>query len=112
MKSSDVILGRRLSLLVVVGGAALALLVQGCQATAAAAPEAVAMTSEELRTTCADGPVTRGIDVSKWQGTINWDQVAGSGVRFAFIRVSDGARVRDMMFSRCLLYTSPSPRDS
>lgn len=74
----------------------------GCQPSASGlgAAEPVAATSEYLRTTCADGPVTRGIDVSKWQGTINWDQVSGSGVRFAFIRVSDGARYRDSFFSR------------
>lgn len=28
-----------------------------------------------------------GIDVSRYQGTINWDQVAASGVQFAMIRV-------------------------
>ena len=31
--------------------------------------------------------VTIGIDVSKFQGTINWSQVAASGVDFAMIRV-------------------------
>lgn len=31
--------------------------------------------------------ITRGIDVSSWQGTINWAQVAKSNVDFAFIRV-------------------------
>ncbi|NOY90788.1 MAG: hypothetical protein GXP55_06210 [Deltaproteobacteria bacterium] len=39
---------------------------------------------------CADGPTLRGIDVSHWQGTIDWDAVAADGVTFAFIRVSDG----------------------
>ena len=28
-----------------------------------------------------------GIDVSKWQGYIDWNQVAASGVKFAFVRV-------------------------
>lgn len=31
--------------------------------------------------------VTYGIDVSRFQGTINWEQVAGSGIDFAMIRV-------------------------
>ena len=31
--------------------------------------------------------VTFGIDVAKYQGTIDWEQVAGSGVDFAMIRV-------------------------
>ena len=40
----------------------------------------------------------RGIDVSKWQGTIRWRQVARAGVEFAFIRVSDGVDNPDPMF--------------
>lgn len=31
--------------------------------------------------------VTYGIDVSRFQGTINWEQVAGTGIDFAMIRV-------------------------
>ncbi|WP_029233732.1 GH25 family lysozyme [Butyrivibrio sp. VCB2006] len=31
--------------------------------------------------------VTYGIDVSRFQGTINWEQVAGSGIDFAMVRV-------------------------
>ena len=37
------------------------------------------------------GGVYRGIDVSKWQGTIRWDQVAASGVDYAMIRSSYGS---------------------
>lgn len=33
------------------------------------------------------GEVSYGIDVAKWQGTIDWQQVADSGVEFAIIRV-------------------------
>lgn len=47
---------------------------------------------------CADGPVTEGIDVSKWQGDINWPKVAGAGIKFAFIRVSDGLGYPDGKF--------------
>ncbi len=32
----------------------------------------------------------RGIDVSRFQGTIDWAQVAGSGIRFAFVQASRG----------------------
>jgi lysozyme len=37
---------------------------------------------------CADGPTLYGIDVSRFQGTINWSQVAGHGVKYAWIQVS------------------------
>ncbi len=33
------------------------------------------------------GEVSYGIDVAKWQGTIDWQQAADSGVEFAIIRV-------------------------
>ena len=31
-----------------------------------------------------------GIDVSHWQGTIDWSAVAGSGIRFAFVKATEG----------------------
>ena len=36
------------------------------------------------------GAITRGIDVSEWQGNINWTQVKESGIDFAFVRISYG----------------------
>ena len=48
---------------------------------------------------CADGATTKGIDVSKWQGTINWPAVKQGGVAFAFIRLSDGANYKDPKFA-------------
>lgn len=46
-----------------------------------------------------------GIDISKWQGTINWKKVKKSGVKFAFIRIgyrgSDTAQITlDRFFER------------
>lgn len=48
---------------------------------------------------CPDGATTYGIDVSKWQGHINWSQVAGDGVKYAFIRVSHGLNIIDERFA-------------
>lgn len=53
----------------------------------------------ELHQACATGPTTRGIDVSAWQGAIDWNRVAASGVRFSFIRVSDGTHSIDSRFT-------------
>lgn len=36
------------------------------------------------------GAITRGIDVSEWQGTINWTKIKKAGIDFAFVRVSYG----------------------
>ena len=35
----------------------------------------------------------RGIDVSKWQGNIDWKRVKNSGIEFAMIRVGYGSRL-------------------
>ncbi len=42
--------------------------------------------------------VETGIDVSKWQGAINWQEVAQSGVKFAFIRVGSTKKGIDEYF--------------
>lgn len=62
-------------------------------------PDDEGVVSAPLRV-CAAGPTTEGIDVSHWQGTIDWDDVAASGVRFAFVRVSDGLEYPDAEFDR------------
>lgn len=45
------------------------------------------------------GAITRGIDVSEWQGTINWTKVKNSGVDFAFIRVAYGTGYLDKQYA-------------
>jgi lysozyme len=52
------------------------------------------------RRTCPNGPTTQGIDVSYYQGNIDWARVKGSGIEFAFIRLSDGSRFRDPKFQQ------------
>jgi lysozyme len=39
---------------------------------------------------CPGGPTVPGIDVSEWQGSIDWGAVAGSGLTFAISRINDG----------------------
>ncbi|OPJ60225.1 GH25 family lysozyme [Clostridium oryzae] len=41
----------------------------------------------------------KGIDVSKWQGTIKWSSVKSAGIKFAMIRSSYGSSSVDPMFS-------------
>ena len=45
------------------------------------------ITLEEAKNKYLKNDVTIGIDVSKWQGNIDWDKVKESGVTFAFIRL-------------------------
>lgn len=49
---------------------------------------------------CADDQTVDGIDVSYYQGNIDWNQVKNSGVEFAFIRVSDGLSFVDPKFEQ------------
>jgi len=46
--------------------------------------------AEDAVTVCPGGSVVQGIDVSEFQGSINWTAVKNAGIKFAFIRVSDG----------------------
>jgi GH25 family lysozyme M1 (1,4-beta-N-acetylmuramidase) len=49
---------------------------------------------------CKPAATVKGIDVSYYQETIDWAQVASDGVQFAFIRVSDGVGFLDPKFAR------------
>jgi GH25 family lysozyme M1 (1,4-beta-N-acetylmuramidase) len=44
------------------------------------------------------GPTLPGIDVSHWQGTIDWERVAEKGKRFAFLKATDGHEFLDSTF--------------
>ena len=41
---------------------------------------------------------TMGIDVSEFQNTIDWNQVQSAGVKFAYIRATDGTTIQDADF--------------
>ncbi len=59
----------------------------------------VGSTDEEAMTAkCAGGSTVKGIDVSYYQGAIDWGRVKNDGVKFAFIRVSDGLGYHDSRF--------------
>jgi lysozyme len=51
-------------------------------------------------TTPSSSVQVRGIDVSHYQGTVNWPQVAGAGVAFAFVKATEGITTVDPMFNQ------------
>jgi lysozyme len=61
--------------------------------------ECVSKGSEAL-SVCAKGATLKGVDVSVYQGTVNWSQVKSSGRAFAFARTSDGLNHPDTKFSQ------------
>lgn len=50
----------------------------------------VIKTQQKANSLFSNGAI-KGIDVSKWQGSINWPHVASDGVKYAFIRSNYGA---------------------
>jgi len=40
-----------------------------------------------------------GIDVSHWQGSINWTSVRNAGIRFAYIKATEGTSYKDPNFN-------------
>jgi lysozyme len=64
-----------------------------------AAYVAPSLTGRE-KTPLLDGYTVHGIDVSSYQGSIDWEEVARHRVRFAFIKASEGVSLRDKRFGR------------
>jgi lysozyme len=75
---------------------AFALAVFGCAETAAPSPELSDL--DQSVTACGTGPTVKGMDVSYYQGTIDWAKVKADGVQYAIIRVSDGLNTPDTKF--------------
>ncbi|MFT3771468.1 MAG: GH25 family lysozyme [Minicystis sp.] len=55
-------------------------------------------TEDEVRV-CAAGTTLKGLDVSVYQGKVDWAKVKASGRSFAFARVSDGTSHLDTQFA-------------
>jgi GH25 family lysozyme M1 (1,4-beta-N-acetylmuramidase) len=50
-------------------------------------------------TSALPSPKVKGIDVSRFQGVINWRKVRASGVQFAYIKATQGVGYRDPTFN-------------
>jgi lysozyme len=74
-----------------------ALLLGSCSG-GAPAPEAVGHSAAAV-TVCAAGTTLRGVDVSEYQGSVDWGAAAASGLSFAIARVSDGTGTLDPDFA-------------
>jgi len=69
-----------------------------CQPGAEEVEVEQAADAEEEIQVCPTGTTLKGIDVSEFQGSISWAAVRQSGVRYAFIRASDGTSFPDDRF--------------
>jgi GH25 family lysozyme M1 (1,4-beta-N-acetylmuramidase) len=51
-------------------------------------------------------PFVSGIDVSRWQGTVNWNSVKNAGVEFAFTKATEGVNYVDPQYHANMLGAS------
>ena len=56
--------------------------------------------SDTEEVVCATRSTLRGVDVSSYQGAINWSAVRASGITFAFAKSSEGSSLVDPYFAR------------
>lgn len=73
-------------------------LASGCSSEGSR-PECVGTAADALRT-CATGTTLKGIDVSVYQGNVDWTQVKSAGQSFAFVRASAGVTSPDTKFAQ------------
>jgi lysozyme len=60
--------------------------------------ESVSETDQAI-TACSDGPTVKGMDVSYYEESIDWNTVRANGIEFAIIRATDGLQFPDPKFS-------------
>ena len=72
------------------------LLAMGC---ATEQPDDISTTTL-ASTVCGSGPTVKGVDVSYYQGSIDWAAAKADGVEYAFVRVSDGTTFEDPKFDQ------------
>jgi len=82
----------------------LSLMLAGCSSTGYDVLETASIPKFEDRDPQDFGSITphhhkiHGIDVSKWNGDIEWNKVRGSGVSFVFIKATEGGDMLDPRF--------------
>ncbi len=74
---------------------ALVVVAAGCSGRAGAGFGAV----DDALAVCAAGDVVKGIDVSHYDGTIDWAMVKASGIDFAFMKATEGTTFVDPEFA-------------
>ncbi|NYD32246.1 GH25 family lysozyme [Nocardioides kongjuensis] len=95
-----------------VAAVAAVLALAGCGGTPAAGPETAPATSAPTTATppptptptppstaTAAPPLAEGIDASHHQGPIDWERVARAGIRFAYLKASEGTGFTDPRFA-------------
>jgi GH25 family lysozyme M1 (1,4-beta-N-acetylmuramidase) len=56
-------------------------------------------TAEEPITVCPGNTILQGVDISHYDGTIDWTKVKASGRAFAFAKATEGTTYTDPTFA-------------
>jgi hypothetical protein len=72
--------------------------VLGASGCAAENPESVGSSGSDL-SSCASGTTLRGVDVSSYQGSIDWSSAKSSGIAFGFAKATEGDTLEDSTFA-------------
>ncbi len=75
-----------------------ALVLAACGQPVEGLPADDAASVEQFLSVCAGSSTLPGIDVSSYQGTINWSQVAGSGIKFGYTKATEALSYQDAYF--------------
>ena len=78
--------------------AALGFVAAGAGCAANGDPEWVGTSAGEL-SSCASGTTLKGVDVSSYQGTINWSSARADGITFGFAKATEGETIADSTFA-------------
>ena len=79
--------------------AALALTSLVTAAACSSSSDSTCSSNASALSVCAKGAVTKGVDVSVYQGVVDWTKAKSNGVEFAIARVSDGTGNPDTQFA-------------
>ena len=63
---------------------------------------------ENAQAVSANGAIAKGVDVSKYNGAVNWQQVASSGMKFAFVKVGSTKSGIDPQFTANITGAQPA----
>ncbi len=72
----------------------------GCGATGCVATpgESLGSSGSDVKS-CASGSTLRGVDVSHYDGSINWTEAKAAGITFAFAKATEGTGLLDNTFA-------------
>ena len=74
------------------------LLLAGLSGCSAPPGESTGENEDELRV-CSTGSTIKGVDVSHYEGSVNWKSASAAGIKFGFAKATEGTGTKDDTFA-------------